>query len=69
MSRRGLHLFIALLAFAGAAWGQGSGTMLVDLSTLPANLESGFTLRRTGQGAAPGCRSGKREPHCYETIP
>jgi hypothetical protein len=50
--RCGLHLFIALLAFAGAAWGQGRGPMLVDLSTLPANLESDFTLWRTGQGGA-----------------
>jgi hypothetical protein len=55
MSRRdylGLHVFIALLAFAGAAWGQGSGPMVVDLSKLPANLESDFTLWRTGQGGA-----------------
>jgi hypothetical protein len=50
--RCGLHLFIALLAFAGAAWGQGNGPMIVDLSTLPANLESDFTLWRTGEGAA-----------------
>jgi len=55
MSRRGrcgLQLFIALLAFAGAAWGQGSGPMVVDLSKLPANLEPDFTLWRTGQGDA-----------------
>jgi hypothetical protein len=55
MSRRGrcgFHPFIALLAFAGAAWGQGSGPMVVDLSKLPANLESNFTLWRTGQGGA-----------------
>jgi hypothetical protein len=55
MSRRdrhGLHVFIALLAFAGAAWGQGSGPMIVDLSKLPANLEPDFTLWRTGQGGA-----------------
>jgi hypothetical protein len=55
MSRRGcygLHLFIALLAFAGAASGQGSGPMIVDLSTPTTNLESDFTLWRTGQGGA-----------------
>ena len=50
--RCGLHLFIALLAFAGAAWGQGSGPMIVDLSKLSANLEPDFTLWRTGQGGA-----------------
>jgi hypothetical protein len=50
--RWGLRLFIALLAFAGAAWGQGSGTMVVDLSRLSENLESDFTLWRTGEGGA-----------------
>lgn len=53
MSRRvryGIHLFIALLAFAGGARGQGSGPMIVDLSKLPTNLESDFTLWRTGRG-------------------
>jgi hypothetical protein len=49
--RWGLRLFIALLAFAGAAWGQGSGTMVVDLSRLSENLESDFTLWRAGEGA------------------
>ena len=38
--------------FAGAAWGQGGGAMIVDLSKLPANLEPDFTLWRTGQGDA-----------------
>ena len=55
MSRRGrsgLYLFISLLAFGGAASGQGSGPMVVDLSKLPANLESDFTLWRTGEGEA-----------------
>ena len=42
----------ALLVFAGAAWGQGGGAMIVDLSKLPANLEPDFTLWRTGQGDA-----------------
>jgi len=50
--RRGLHLFIALLAFAGAAWGQRSGPMVVDLSRLVENLEPDFTLWRTGEGGA-----------------
>jgi hypothetical protein len=55
MTRRGrceLHLFIALLAFAGAAWGQGSGPMVVDLSRLVENLEPDFTLWHTGEGEA-----------------
>jgi hypothetical protein len=43
-------LLAALLVFAGAAWGQGGGAMIVDLSKLPANLEPDFTLWRTGQG-------------------
>jgi hypothetical protein len=49
MSRRGrcgLYLLISLLAFAGAASGQGSG------SKLPTNLESDFTVRRTGEREA-----------------
>jgi Galactocerebrosidase, C-terminal lectin domain len=50
--RYGLALFIALLAFAGAAWGQRSGPMVMDLSRLAENLESDFTLWRTGQGGA-----------------
>jgi hypothetical protein len=50
--RCGLHLFIALLAFAGTAWGQGSGPMVVDLSRLVEDLEPDFTLWRTGQGGA-----------------
>ena len=45
-------LLAALLVFAGAAWGQGGGAMIVDLSKLPANLEPDFTLWRTGQGNA-----------------
>jgi len=45
-------LLAALLVFAGAAWGQGGGAMIVDLSKLPANLEPDFTLWRTGQGDA-----------------
>jgi hypothetical protein len=54
MSRYGrceLPLFIALLVFAGAAWGQRSGQLVVDLSLL-ANLEPDFTLWRTGEGEA-----------------
>jgi hypothetical protein len=50
--RCGLHLFIALLAFAGPAWGQGSGPMVLDLSRLVENLEPDFTLWRTGEGEA-----------------
>jgi hypothetical protein len=50
--RCGLYLSISLLAFAGAASGQGSGSMIVDLSKLPSNLESDFTLWRTGEGEA-----------------
>jgi len=50
--RCGLHLFIALLVFAGAAWGQGSGLTVVDLSILPANLEPDFKLWGTGEGGA-----------------
>ena len=50
--RWGLHFFIALLAFAGTAWGQGSGPMVLDLSKLSANLQPDFTLWRTGQGGA-----------------
>jgi hypothetical protein len=45
-------LLAAWLVFAGAAWGQGGGAMIVDLSKLPANLEPDFTLWRTGQGDA-----------------
>jgi hypothetical protein len=45
-------LLAALLVVAGAAWGQGGGAMIVDLSKLPANLEPDFTLWRTGQGDA-----------------
>ena len=55
MSRRGchrLHLFIALLTFAGAARGQENAPMIVDLSKLPPNLESDFTTWRTGEGEA-----------------
>jgi hypothetical protein len=47
-----LPLFIALLVFAGAAWGQGSAPMVVDLSPLPADLEPDFTLWRMGEGEA-----------------
>ncbi len=50
--RCGLQFFIALLAFVGAAWGQGSGPMVVDLSKPSANLEPDFVLWRTGQGGA-----------------
>jgi hypothetical protein len=52
--RRGYvgFLLCALLVFAGAAWGQGGGAMIVDLSKLPANLDPDFTLWRTGQGDA-----------------
>jgi hypothetical protein len=46
--RCGLPLFIALLVFAAAAWGQGNEPMVVDLS-LPANLEPDFTLWLTGK--------------------
>jgi hypothetical protein len=55
MSRHGrceLPLFIALLVFAGAAWGQGSAPMVVDLSPLPTDLEPDFTLWRMGEGEA-----------------
>jgi hypothetical protein len=55
MSRRGpfgLYLFISLLAFAGVAWAQRSGPMVVDLSKLPPNLKSDFSLWRTGEGEA-----------------
>jgi hypothetical protein len=53
MRRGGIgFLLAALLVFAGAAWGQGGGAMIVDLSKLPANLEPDFTLWRTGQGDA-----------------
>jgi hypothetical protein len=53
MRRGGVgFLLAALLVFAGAAWGQGGGAMIVDLSKLPANLEPDFTLWRTGQGDA-----------------
>jgi hypothetical protein len=45
-------LLAAWLVFAGAAWGQGGGAMIVDLSKLPANLGPDFTLWRTGQGDA-----------------
>jgi len=50
--RRGLYLFMVLPAFAGAAWGQGSGPMVVDLSRLSEDLEADFTLWRTGEGGA-----------------
>jgi hypothetical protein len=55
MSRHGrceLPLFIVLLVFACAAWGQGSAPMVVDLSPLPADLEPDFTLWRMGEGEA-----------------
>jgi len=54
MSRRGRCGFLsfALLAFAGAALAQGSRPVIVDLSTLSANLEPDFTLWRTGEGEA-----------------
>jgi hypothetical protein len=53
MRRGGVgFLLAALLVFAGAAWGQGGGAMIVDLSKLPANLEPDFMLWRTGQGDA-----------------
>lgn len=48
----GFYLFIALLGFAGTALGQEIGPMVVDLSKMPTNLESDFTLWRTGQGDA-----------------
>ena len=54
MSCRGRCGFLsfALLAFAGAALAQGSRPVIVDLSTLSANLEPDFTLWRTGEGEA-----------------
>ena len=54
MSRRGRCGFLsfALLALAGAALAQGSRPVIVDLSTLSANLEPDFTLWRTGEGEA-----------------
>ena len=45
-------LSFALLALAGAALAQGSRPVIVDLSTLSANLEPDFTLWRTGEGEA-----------------
>jgi hypothetical protein len=45
-------LSFALLGVAGAALAQGSGPVIVDLSTLSANLEPDFTLWRTGEGEA-----------------
>jgi hypothetical protein len=52
MSCRGRCGFLsfALLGVAGAALAQGSGPVIVDLSTLSANLEPDFTLWRTGEG-------------------
>jgi len=54
MSCRGRCGFLcfALLAFSGAALAQGSRPVIVDLSTLSANLEPDFTLWRTGEGEA-----------------
>ena len=54
MSCRGRCGFLsfALLLVAGAALAQGSGPVIVDLSTLSANLEPAFTLWRTGEGEA-----------------
>ena len=54
MSCRGCCGFLsfALLALAGAVLAQGSRPVIVDLSTLSANLEPDFTLWRTGQGEA-----------------
>lgn len=54
MSCRGRCGFLsfALLLVAGAALAQGSGPVIVDLSTLSANLEPDFTLWRTGEGEA-----------------
>lgn len=54
MSCRGRCGFLsfALLGVAGAALAQGSGPVIVDLSTLSADLEPDFTLWRTGQGEA-----------------
>ena len=54
MSCRGRCGFLsfALLALAGAALAQGSRPVIVDLSTLSANLEPAFTLWRTGEGEA-----------------
>ena len=45
-------LSFALLGVAGVALAQGSGPVIVDLSTLSANLEPDFTLWRTGEGEA-----------------
>jgi hypothetical protein len=46
MSCRGRCGFLsfALLAVAGVALAQGSGRVIVDLSTLSANLEPDFTF-------------------------
>jgi glycosyl hydrolase family 59 (putative galactocerebrosidase) len=54
MSCRGRCGFLsfALLGVAGAALAQGSGPVIVDLSTLSADLEPDFTLWRTGEGEA-----------------
>jgi hypothetical protein len=54
MSCRGHCGFLSfvLLAVAGAASAQGSGPVIVDLSTLSPNLEPDFTLWRTGEGEA-----------------
>ena len=54
MSCRGRCGFLsfALLGVAGVALAQGSGPVIVDLSTLSANLEPDFTLWRTGEGEA-----------------
>jgi hypothetical protein len=54
MSCRGRCGFLsfAMLGVAGAALGQGSRPVIVDLSRLSANLEPDFTLWRTGEGEA-----------------
>jgi hypothetical protein len=54
MSCRGRCGFLsfALLGVAGAALAQGSGPVIVDLSTLSANLEPDFILWRRGEGEA-----------------
>jgi hypothetical protein len=54
MSCRGRCGFLsfALLGVAGAALAQRSGPVIVDLSTLSADLEPDFTLWRTAEGEA-----------------
>ena len=49
---RGGFFSFALLAIAGVALAQGIGPVIVDMSTLSANLEPDFTLWRTGEGEA-----------------